>query len=157
MLGITDIKIPCCEPKSIMFFLHTFFCKERCRRHYKWCFSLWLKFVKKGQIYPNFFRNKKRWERDCNIASWEQRCFKKSFLALKNRTIQFKSKTTKIFNKTGHYNFLLFLLLHFKTQWRRVKKTAINQLDVVFKISQREVDYHTFKCWCNLQCRLFSL
>ena len=158
LLGIIDIKIPCCETKSIIFFLHAFLCKQRCRRHHEWCSSLWLKFVKKGPILPTFFQNKRRWERDCNIPSWVQRCLKKSFLALKNRTFQVKSKTTKIVNKAGHYNsFFLFLFQHFKTQLRRVNETTTNQQDVVLKISQREIDYHTFNCWCNFQCWLFCL
>ena len=122
------------------------------------CSSLWVKFVKKIPIFPTFFPNKRRWERDCNIPSWAQHCFKKSFLALKNRTFQVKSKTTKIVNKAGHYNsFFLFLFQHFKTQLRRVNETTTNQQDVVLKISQREIDYHTFNCWCNFQCWLFSL
>ena len=104
LLRIIDIKIPCCEPKSLIFILHPFLCKQRCWRHHERCSSLWIKFVKKGPIFPTFFPNNRRWERDCNIPSWAQRCFKKSFLALKNRAFQVKSKTTKIINKTGHYN-----------------------------------------------------
>ena len=122
------------------------------------CSSLWLKFVKKGPIFSTFFPNNRRWERDCNIPSRAQRCFKKSFLALKNRTFQVKWKTTKIINKTGHYNsFFLFSSQHFKTQLRRVNETTTNQQDVVLKILQREIDYHTFNWWCNFQCLLFSL
>ena len=156
MLGIFFIKILCCDTKSIIFFLHAFLCKQRCRRHHEWCSSLWLKFVKKGPIFPpTFFPNKRCWERDCNIPSWAQSCFKNFSLALKNRTFQLKSKTIKIFNKVSH--IILFLLQHFKTQWRRVNETTTNQQDVVLKISQREIDYHTFNCWCNFQCWLFSL
>ena len=144
--------------KSIIFFLHAFFCKQRCWRHHEWCFSLWLKFVKKGQILRTFFPNKRHWKRDCNIPSWAQHCFKKSFSALKNRTFQVKSKTTKIVNKAGHYNYyFLFLFQHFKTQLRRVNETATNQQDVILKITKREIDYHTFNCCCNSQCWLFSL
>ena len=158
MLGKVDIKITCCETKSIIFLLHAFLCKQRCRQHHEWCSSLWLKFAKKGPIFPTFFQNKRRWERDCNIPSWAQHCFKKSFLALKNRTFQVKSKTTKIINKGGHYNsFFFFLFQYFKTQLKRVNETTTNQQDVVLKISQREIDYHTFNCWCNFQCWLFSL
>ena len=154
MLGIIDIKIPCCETKSIIFFLHAVLCKQRCTRHHESCSSLWLKFVKKELIiFPNFFPNKRRWERDCNIPSWAQRYFKKSFLARKNRAFQIKSKTTKIINKGGHYiSFFLFLFQHFKTQLRRVNETTTNQQDVVLKISQWEIHYHTFNCLCNFQC-----
>ena len=128
LLGIIDIKIPCCETKSIIFFLHEFLCKQRCRRYHEWCSSLWLKFVKKGPILPTIFPNKRRWERDCNIPSWAQGCFKKSFLTLRNRTFQVKSKTTKIFNKTVHYNsFFLFSFQHFQIQWMGVNETTINQ------------------------------
>ena len=103
--GIIDIKIPCCERKSIIFFLHAFLCKQRYRRHNEWwCSGLWLKIVKKGPIFLTLFPGKRRWERNCNIPSWVQRCFKKSFLAPKNRTFQVKPKTTKIINKGGHYN-----------------------------------------------------
>ena len=108
MLGIIDIKIPCCETKSIIFFLHAFLCKQRCRLHHEWWCSLFLKIVKKGPIFPTFFPNKRRWGGDCNIPSWAQHCFKKSFLALKNRTFQVKSKTTKIFNKADNYNSFFF-------------------------------------------------
>ena len=104
LLGIIDIKIPCCETKSIVFFLHAFLCKQRCRRHYECSSSWWLIFVKKRPIFPTFFPNKRRSEQDCNIPSWAQRYFKKSFLALENRT----SKATKIFNKAGHYNSFFF-------------------------------------------------
>ena len=139
LLGIIDIKIPCCETKSLIFFLH-------------------VPANIKGPIFPTFFPNNRRWERDCNIPSWAQSCFKTSFLALKNRTFQVKSKTTKIINKTGHYNsFFLFSSQHFKTQLRRVNETTTNQQDVVLKISQREIDYHTFNWWCNFPCFLFSL
>ena len=196
MLGIIDIKIPCCETKSIIFFLHAVLCKQRCQRHHEWCSSLWQKFVKKGPIFPTFFPNKRRWEWDCSIPSWAQHCFKKFFLALKNRTFQVKLKKhktleelsksqhdqgctikkvklneentdflltdfttfTKIVNKAGYYNsFFLFLFQHFKTQLSRVNETTTNQQDVVLKISRREIDYHTFNCWCNFQCWLFSL
>ena len=112
-------------------------------------FHLLTKICQKGPILPIFpiFPNKRRWKRDCNIPSWAQHCFKKSFLALKNRTFQVKSKTTKIINKAGHYNsFFLLLFQHFKTQLRRVNETTTNQQDVVLKISQREIDYHTFNC-----------
>ena len=147
MLGIIDIKIPRCETKSIICFLHVFLCKQRCRRHHEWCSSLWLKSVKKGTIFLTFFPNKRRWERDCNIQSWAQCYFKKSLLALKNRTFQVKSKTTKIINKAGHYNsFFLLLFQHFKTKLRRVNETTTNQQDVVLEKSQREIDYHTFNC-----------
>ena len=157
-LGIYDIKILCCGTKSIISFLHDFLCKQRCRRHHEWSSSLWLKLVKKGPRYPTFFPNKRRWEQNCNIPSRAQRCFKKSFLALKNRTFQVKSKTTKIINKAGHYNsFFLLLFQHFKTKLRRVNETTTNQQDVVLEKSQREIDYHTFNCWCNFQCWLFSL
>ena len=88
-----------------------------------------------------FFPNKRRLERGCNIPSWVQRYFKKSFLALKNDTFQVKSKTTKIINKTGRYNsFFIFLFRHFKTQLGMVNETATNQQDVVLKISQREIE-----------------
>ena len=157
MLGIIDIKIPCCETKSIIFFLHAVLCKQRCQRYHECCCSLWLKFVKKEPIFPTFFPNKRRWERDCNIPSWAQRYFKKSFLALKNRTFQVKSKTTKIFNKADHYNFFIFLFQHFNTQWRTISKITTNQQDVVLKILQHAIDYHAFNCWCNFQCWLFSL
>ena len=127
-------------------------------------FHLLTKICQKGPILPIFpiFPNKRRWKRDCNIPSWAQHCFKKSFLALKNRTFQVKSKTTKIINKAGHYNsFFLLLFQHFKTQLRRVNETTTNQQDVVLKISQREIDYHTFNCWCSLNvgfllCNLFE-
>ena len=95
--------------KSIFFFLHEFLCKQKCRRDHYWFSSLWLKFVKKRPIFPTFFPNKRRWERDCNIPSWAQHCFKKSFLALENR-FQVKSKTTKKVNKAGHYNFFFFFV-----------------------------------------------
>ena len=66
---------------------------------------------------------------------------------MKNRTFQVTSKTTKIVNKAGHYEyFFLFLFQHFKAQLRRVNETATKQQDVVLKISQREIDYHTFNC-----------
>ena len=42
--------------------------------------------------------------------------------------------------------FFLVLCQHFKTQLRRVNETTTNQQDVVLKISQREIDYHTFNC-----------
>ena len=130
LLGIIDIKIPSCETKSIIFFLHAFLCKQRCRRHHEWCSSFWLKFIKKGPIFPTFFPNKRGWERDCNIPSWAQRCFKKSFLALKNRTFQVTSKTTKIFNKAGHYNSFFFfcfsILRHNKGGW--MKPLLINRM-----------------------------
>ena len=104
--GIINMKIPCCETKRVIFFLHAFLCKQRYRRHNeRWCSSLWLKIVKKGPIFLTLFPSKRRWKQDCNIPSWAQRCFKKSFLALKNRTFQVKPKTTKIVNKAGHYNF----------------------------------------------------
>ena len=159
MLGIIDIKIPCYETKHIIFFLHAFLCKQRCRRHHEWCFSLWLKFVNKGPILPNFFTNKRRSEQDCNIPfCCAEHFFKKSFLVLKNRTFPVKSKVTKIVNKGGHYNsFFLFLFQHFKTKLRRVNETTTNQQDVVLKITQCEIDYHTFNCWYNFQCWLFSL
>ena len=83
LLGITDVKIPWCETKSIIFFLHAFSCKQRCRRHHEWYSSLWQKVVKKGPIFSTFFPNKRRWEQDCKIPSWPQRCFKKSFFPLK--------------------------------------------------------------------------
>ena len=119
LLGITDIIIPCCEIKSIILFLHAFLCKQRYQRYHKWCSSLWLKFIIKGPIFPAFLTNKKRWEWYCNIPSWAQHCFKKSFLALKNGTFQVKSKATKIVNNAGHYNsFFLLLFQHFKTQYR---------------------------------------
>ena len=111
MLGIIDIKIPGCETKRIIFFLQAFLCKQRCRQHHERCSSLWLQFVNKGPIFPTFFPNKRRWERDCNIPSWAQHCFKKSFLALKNRTFQVKSKTTKIVNKAGHYNYFFIFFV----------------------------------------------
>ena len=145
------------QNKSIIFFLHVFSCKQRCRRHHEWCSRLWLKFVEKGSIFPTFFSNKRCWERYCNILSWAQHCFKKSFLGLINRTFQAKFKTTKIINKSDHYNSFFFLFQHFKTQLRRVNETTTNQQDVVLKIWQRETDYHTLNCWCNLQCWLFSL
>ena len=141
------MNIPCLETKSIIFILHAFLCKQRCRWHHEWCSSLWLKFVKKGTILPTFFPNKRLWERDCNIPSWAQHRFKKYFLALEIRTFHVKSKTTKIFKKSGHYNtFPLFLFQHFKAQWRRVNETTTNQQDVVLKISQCEIDCHTFNC-----------
>ena len=106
MLGVIDIKISCCE---------TNFNSLKIERHYLlfacifvWCFSLWRKFVIKGPIFSTFFRNKRCWEQDCNIPSWAQHCFKKSFLALKNRTFPVKSKTTKLFNKADHYNSFFF-------------------------------------------------
>ena len=110
-------------------------------------FQLMTKIRQKISIFATFFTNKRRWERDCNIPSWAQRCFKKSFVPLKNRDFQVKSKATKIVIKVGHYNyFLFFLLQHFKTQLRRVNETTSNQQDVVLKILQREIDYHTFNC-----------
>ena len=184
MLGIIDIKIPCCETKSIIFFLHAFLCKQRCRRHHEWCSSLWLKFVKKGPILPTFFQTKRRWERDCNIPSWVQRCLKKSFLALKNHTFQVKSKTTKIFIKAGHYNsFFLFSFQHFKIQWIGVNETTINQkyrnvklitihliADVMFSFDcflsnlSEEKKFETWNwfakfycCWCNFQTVLIVI
>ena len=149
LLGIIDVKIPWCETKSIIFFLHAFSCKQRCRRHHEWYSSLWQKVVKKGPIFSTFFPNTRRWEQDCKIPSWAQRCFKKSFFPLKNRTFQVRSKTTKTFNKGGYYNsfFFFFLLQHFKTQWQHF----------VLKISQCEIDYHKFNCWCNcFLCNLFE-
>ena len=147
MLGIIDIKIPCCETKSIIFFLHAFLCKQRCRRHHEWFSSLSLKFVKKGPIFPTFFPNKRRWERDCNIPSWAQHRFKKSFSALKNRTFQVKSKRAIKVNKADHYNiFFPFLFHHFKTHKKRMSETTTNQQDVVLKILQREIDYRKFNC-----------
>ena len=126
LLGIIDIKIPCCETKSIVFFLHAFLCKQRCRRHYECSSSWWLIFVKKRPIFPTFFPNKRRSEQDCNIPSWAQRYFKKSFLALENRT----SKATKIFNKAGHYNSFFFfcssILRHNKGGW--MKPLLINRM-----------------------------
>ena len=158
MLGIIDTKIPCCETKSIIVFLHAFLCKQRCRWHHEWCPSLWLKFVKKRPISLTFFPNNRGCERDCNIPFWAQHYLKKFFLALKNCTFQVKSKTTKIVNKVGHYNYyFLFLFQHFKTQVRRVNETTTNQQAVVLKILQREIDYYTFNCWCSFQCLLFSL
>ena len=141
------MNIPCLETKSIIFILHAFLCKQRCRWHHEWCSSSWLKFVKKGTILPTFFPNKRCWEQDCNIPSWAQHRFEKYFLALKIRTFHVKSKTAKIFKKSGHYNsFLLFLFQQFKAQWRRVNETTTNQQDVVLKISQCEIDCHTFNC-----------
>ena len=120
-------------------------------------FQLMTKIRQKRTNILAFFPNKRRWEWDYNIPSWVQHCFK-IFLALKNRTFQVKSKTTKIINKTGHYNsFFLFSSQHFKTQIRRVNETTTNQQDVVLKISQCEIDYHTFNWWCNFHCLLFSL
>ena len=105
------------------------------RRHHEWCSSLWLKFFKKGPISPTFLPNKRRWERDCNIPSRAQRCFKKFFLSTE------KSYFLKLSQK----------------QPKRVNETTTNQQDVVLKMLQREIDYHTFNCWCNFQCWLFSL
>ena len=130
LLGIIDIKTPCYETKSIIFFLHASFCKQRCWRHHEWCSSLWLKFVKKGTIFPTFFPNKRSWQRNCNIPSSAQSYFKKSLLALKNRTFQVKSKTIKIFNKAGHYNSFFFfyssILRHNKGG--RMKPLLINRM-----------------------------
>ena len=137
LLGIIDIKIPCCETKNIIFLSHAFLCKQRCWQHHEWCSSVWLKFVKKGPIFVTFFPNKRWWEQDCNIPSWAQCCFKKSFLALKNHTFQVKSKITKIFNKAGHYNSFFFFCFTVLRQWRRVNETTTNQ--------------QNFQCW------LFSL
>ena len=122
--------ILCWETKSIVFFLHACLCKQRCRQHHEWCASLWINFVKKGPIFPIFCTSKRRRERDSNIPSWAQHCFKKSFLALKNHNFQVDSKTIKIANKAGHYNsFFLFLFQHFKTQLRRVNETTtINRM-----------------------------
>ena len=133
LVEIFGIKIPCCEAKTIFFFLLPFLCKQRCR-HHEWCPNLWQRFVKKGPIFSTFFWNKRLWERDCNIPSCVQHCFKKSLLALKNRTFQIKSKATKIVNKAGHYNsFFLFFFQHFKTQLRKVSETTTNQQDVILK------------------------
>ena len=144
--------------KSIFFFLHEFLCKQKCRRDHYWFSSLWLKFVKKRPIFPTFFPNKRRWERDCNIPSWAQHRFKKSFSALKNRTFQVKSKRAIKVNKADHYNFFFpFLFHHFKTHIKRMNETTTNQQDVVLKILQREIDYRKFNCWRNFQCWLFSL
>ena len=129
-LGIIDIKISCCEAKIIIFFLPAFLCKQRCWPHREWCSSLWLKFVKKGPIFSTFYPNKRYWEQDCNIPFGAQRCFKKSFLALKNCTFQVKSKTTKIFRKAGHYNPFLFfccsILRHSEGGW--MKPLLINMM-----------------------------
>ena len=95
LLRKTDIKIRCYARKTIIFFSHAFWGKQRWRPYYEWCSSLCLKLVKKGPIFPTFFPGKKRSERGSNIPSWAQRCFKKYFLALKNHTFQVKSKTTK--------------------------------------------------------------
>ena len=159
LLGIFVIKILCCDTKSIIFFLHAFLCKQRYQWHHEWRSSLWLKFFKEGPLFPTFFSNKRRWERDCNIPSRAQQCFKKSFFALKNLFFfQVKWKASKKVNKACHYNyFFLFLFQHFRTQLRRVNETTTNQRDIVLKISQCEIDYNTFNCWCNFQCWLFSL
>ena len=110
-------------------------------------FQFMTKICQKRNNISDILQNKRGWERDCNIPSWAQRCFKKSFLALKSRTFQVKSKTTKIINKAGHYNsFFLLLFQHFKTKLRRVNETTTNQQDVVLEKSQREIDYHTFNC-----------
>ena len=110
-------------------------------------FQLMAKIHQKGTNILTFFPNKRRWKRDLNIPSWAQCYFKKSLLALKNRTFQVKSKTTKIINKAGHYSSIFLLLFqHFKIKVRRVNETTTNQQDVVLKISQREIDYHAFNC-----------
>ena len=72
-----------------------FLCNQRWQPYHEWCSSLWLKFVKKGPIFPTFFPSKKCWEWSCNMPSWAQHCFKKYFLALKICNFQVKSKTTK--------------------------------------------------------------
>ena len=124
------MKIRWCETKSIIFFLDAFLGKQRCRRYHEWCPSLWIKFVKKAPIFLTFFLNKRLWEQDCNIPSWAQRCFKKSFLALKNHTFQVKSKTTKIFNKASHYSSFSFfcssILIHNEGGW--MKPLLINRM-----------------------------
>ena len=119
MLGIFDIRIQFCETKSIIFFLHAFLRKQRYRWHHEWCSSLYLKLVKKGPILSTFLPKKRSWERDYNLPSWAQHYFKKSFLALENRTFQVKSKATKIVN-FGHYIYIyiFFLFQNFKTQCR---------------------------------------
>ena len=110
-------------------------------------FQLMAKICQKMTSIPDLLPKQETLEPDCNIPSWAQRCFKKSFLALKSRTFQVKSKTTKIINKAGHYNsFFLLLFQHFKTKLRRVNETTTNQQDVVLEKSQREIDYHTFNC-----------
>ena len=108
LLGIFDIRLPFCETKSIIFFLHAFLRKQRYRLHHEWCSSLYLKFVKKGAILSTFFPSKRDWERDYNLPSWAQHYFKKSFLALENRTFRVKLKVTKIVNNAGHYNSFFF-------------------------------------------------
>ena len=122
--------IPCWETKSILFFLHAYLCKQRFRQHHEWSSNLWINFVKKRPIFPIFCTSKRRRERDSNIPSWAQHCFKKSFLALKNHNFQVDSKTIKIVNKACHYNsFFLFLFQHFNTQLRRVNETTtINRM-----------------------------
>ena len=72
LLGIFDIRIPFCETKSIIFFLHAFLRKQRHRRHHEWCSRLYLKFVKKRTILSIFFPSKTSWERDYNLPSWAQ-------------------------------------------------------------------------------------
>ena len=42
-----------------------------------------------------------------------------------------------------------------------MNETTINQQDVILKVSQGEIDYHTFNCWCKLGvdcflCNLFE-
>ena len=136
MLGIIDMKIPCCETKSIIFFLHAFFCKQRCRRHHEWCSPLWIKFVKKGPIFPTFFPNKRRWEWDCNIPSWAQRYFKKSFLALKNRQKQPKCSIRQAIIIILFFFFVPAFEKRFET-WNRFAKFCC--------------------CWCNFQTVLILI
>ena len=110
-------------------------------------FQLMTKTHHKRTNISNLFLKQETLGRDCNVPSWAQHCFKKFFLALKDRTFQVKSKTTKIVNKANHSNyFFLFLFQHFKTQLRRVNETTTNQQDVVLKIKQSEIDYHNFQC-----------
>ena len=59
---------------------------------------------KKDQYSPPFSQTRDTGEQDCNIPSWSQCCFKESYSAFKNHTFQVKSKTTKTFNKAGHYS-----------------------------------------------------
>ena len=86
--------------------------------------------------------------------------------ALKNLSFHWKTVLFKLGQKQPKYSirlviiilfFFFFLLQHFKTQWKRVNKTTANQQHFVLKISQCEIDYHKFNCWCNcFLCNLFE-
>ena len=114
------------------------------------------------------------WEWDCNIPSWAQPCFKKSFLAPKNCTFQVGSKTRKKYwirlaiiilfycsyilrQNEGGWMILMLFLLFVSFLNSQLQTTTYNQQDVFLKPSQHKIDCHTFNCRCNFQCWLLSL